>query len=106
VLQRARDAVDHHQRQHELLPLDRLARELHVHIRTLQAAVRTGRLDAHFSVSQCLADLSDWPHAPPPSTSWPSTTAVSAGKRSARLPCHPYRRTTILDCERCGVGSD
>ena len=50
VLQRARDAVDHHQRQQELLPLDRLAKELHVHIRTLQAAVRTGRLNAHFSV--------------------------------------------------------
>jgi DNA-binding transcriptional regulator YiaG len=50
VLQRARDAVDHDQRQHELLPLDQLAKELQVHIRTLQAAVRTGRLDAHFSV--------------------------------------------------------
>jgi DNA-binding transcriptional regulator YiaG len=32
------------------LPLDQLANELHVHVRTLQAAVRTGRLDAHFSV--------------------------------------------------------
>jgi DNA-binding transcriptional regulator YiaG len=32
------------------LPLDQLAKELHVHVRTLQAAVRTGRLDAHFSV--------------------------------------------------------
>ena len=50
VLQRSRDAVVHHQRQHELLPLDQLARELHVHLRTLQAAARTGRLDAHFSV--------------------------------------------------------
>lgn len=50
VLQRAREAVVHHQRQHELLPLDQLARELHVHLRTLQAAARTGRLDAHFSV--------------------------------------------------------
>lgn len=50
VLQRARDAVADHQRQHEQLPLDQLAKELHVHIRTLQAAVRTGRLDAHFSV--------------------------------------------------------
>lgn len=39
-----------HQRQHEQLPLDQLAKELHVHVRTLQAAVRTGRLDAHFSV--------------------------------------------------------
>ena len=28
----------------------RLAKELHVHVRTLQAAVRTGRLAAHFSV--------------------------------------------------------
>ena len=50
VLQRARDAVAHHQRQHGRLPLDQLAKELHVHIRTLRAAVRTGRLAAHFSV--------------------------------------------------------
>jgi DNA-binding transcriptional regulator YiaG len=50
VVQRARDAVAHHQRQHERLPLDQLAKEFHVHIRTLQAAVRTGRLVAHFSV--------------------------------------------------------
>jgi len=50
VLQRAREAVAHHQRQHELLMLDQLAKELHVHIRTLQAAVRTGRLAAYFSV--------------------------------------------------------
>lgn len=50
VLRRAREAVVHHQRQHELLPLDQLARELHVHLRTLQAAARTGRLDAQFSV--------------------------------------------------------
>jgi hypothetical protein len=32
------------------LPLDQLAKELHVHLRTLQAAARTGRLEAHFSV--------------------------------------------------------
>src|SRR5450759_2242745 len=50
VLQCAREAVAHHQRQNERLPLDQLAKELHVHVRTLQAAVRTGRLDAHFSV--------------------------------------------------------
>ena len=50
VLQRAREAIVHHQRQHERLPLDQLVKELHVHVRTLQAAVRTGRLDAHFSV--------------------------------------------------------
>lgn len=50
VLQRARQAVAHHQRQNKRLPLDQLAKELHVHVRTLQAAVRTGRLVAHFSV--------------------------------------------------------
>jgi DNA-binding transcriptional regulator YiaG len=50
ILQRAREAVVHHQRRHELLPLDQLARELHVHLRTLQAAARTGRLEAQFSV--------------------------------------------------------
>jgi len=50
VLQRAREAVAHYQPQNELLPLDQLAKGLHVYRRTLQAAVRTGRLDAHFSV--------------------------------------------------------
>src|SRR5579862_6614569 len=48
-LQQAVSAVAHHQRQHERLPLAQLARELHVHVRTLQAAARTGRLDATFS---------------------------------------------------------
>jgi DNA-binding XRE family transcriptional regulator len=32
------------------LPLEQLAKELHVHLRTLQAAARTGRLEVHFSV--------------------------------------------------------
>lgn len=50
MLLRARAAVEHHAQQMELLPLSQLAKELHVHIRTLQTAVRTGRLDAHFSV--------------------------------------------------------
>ncbi len=50
MLHRVSIAAAHHQRQHELLPLDQLAKELGVHIRTLQAAARTGRLDAHFSV--------------------------------------------------------
>ena len=50
VLRHATAAVAHHHRQHELLPLAQLARELHVHVRTLQAAARTGRLDTVFSV--------------------------------------------------------
>lgn len=43
-------AIAQQKRRHELLPLDHLATELGVHIRTLQAAARTGRLEAHFSV--------------------------------------------------------
>jgi len=50
VRQRAHDVVAHHRRQEALLPLAELARELGVHVRTLQAAVRTGRLQANFSV--------------------------------------------------------
>jgi transcriptional regulator with XRE-family HTH domain len=50
VLKRARDVVVHHRRQEELPPLVELARELGVHVRTLQAAARTGRLQAHLSV--------------------------------------------------------
>jgi DNA-binding transcriptional regulator YiaG len=50
VLQRATVALTQHARNHERLSLDQLAKELGVHIRTLQAAARTGRLEAHFSV--------------------------------------------------------
>ncbi len=50
ILQRARAAVVYHQQQEELLPLEALAKDLGVHVRTLQAAARTGRLEAHFSV--------------------------------------------------------
>jgi DNA-binding transcriptional regulator YiaG len=50
VLRRAEAAVAHRLRQRQELPLAVLARELHVHVRTLQAAARTGRLDARFSV--------------------------------------------------------
>lgn len=49
VLHRARTIVADHARQMELLPLRQLAVELGVHVRTLQAAARTGRLSAQFS---------------------------------------------------------
>ena len=49
ILQRARAAVADHARRTELLPLDQLAAELGVHVRTLQAAARTGRLIVQFS---------------------------------------------------------
>jgi ribosome-binding protein aMBF1 (putative translation factor) len=41
--------VADHARRTELLPLDQLATELGVHVRTLQAAARTGRLTVRFS---------------------------------------------------------
>jgi transcriptional regulator with XRE-family HTH domain len=44
IMQRAAAAVATHKQRQELLPLDQLANELGVHIRTLQAAARTGRL--------------------------------------------------------------
>jgi DNA-binding transcriptional regulator YiaG len=50
VFQRAAAAIAHRKRQRELLPLAQLAKELRVHVRTLQAAERTGRLEAEFSV--------------------------------------------------------
>ena len=50
VWHRATAAVALHQLQAELLPLAQLATELGVHVRTLQAATRTGRLEAQFSV--------------------------------------------------------
>ena len=49
VLPRTRRATIAHARQTQLLPLSALAAELDVHVRTLQVAARTGRLDVHFS---------------------------------------------------------
>ena len=54
MLLRTRAVVEHHAQQTELLPLSQLAKEFHVHVRRLQAAVRTGRLDAHFSVKSVI----------------------------------------------------
>jgi DNA-binding transcriptional regulator YiaG len=44
VMRRAVEAVANYTQKQKLLSLDQLARELGVHIRTLQAAARTGRL--------------------------------------------------------------
>jgi DNA-binding transcriptional regulator YiaG len=50
IVTRVREVLAVHARQRELLPLAELATELGVHVRTLQAAARSGRLDAQFSV--------------------------------------------------------
>jgi hypothetical protein len=49
VVTRTRETLAAQARRHELLPLARLAQELGVHIRTLQAAARTGRLKTQFN---------------------------------------------------------
>ena len=48
VICRARAVTAEYPRRTELLPLAQLAAELGVHVRTLQAAARTGRLDVQF----------------------------------------------------------
>jgi transcriptional regulator with XRE-family HTH domain len=50
VVVQARDALAARARRRQLLPLAILARELEVHVRTLQSAARTGRLETQFSV--------------------------------------------------------
>ena len=50
ILRRATEAVVDFNKRKELISLAQLARELNVHVRTLQAAARTGRLETHFSV--------------------------------------------------------
>jgi DNA-binding transcriptional regulator YiaG len=50
IVAQAREALAAQARQRQLLPLAELAKELGVHVRTLQAAARTGRLETQFSV--------------------------------------------------------
>jgi DNA-binding transcriptional regulator YiaG len=50
LVAQARDALVTRARRRQLLSLADLAKELGVHVRTLQAAARTGRLDTQFSV--------------------------------------------------------
>jgi DNA-binding transcriptional regulator YiaG len=50
VVVQARGALAARARRRQLLPLAILARELGVHVRTLQSAARTGRLETQFSV--------------------------------------------------------
>ena len=97
MLLRAQATAARHARQTEFLPLVQLAGELGVHVRTLQAAVRTGRLAAHFSVQSVFGRprrLATRAAA----EQFMATTADSAGKRNVRLPCQPSRVTITGNC--------
>jgi transcriptional regulator with XRE-family HTH domain len=50
IVGHTRDALAAQAKQHQLLSLAELAKALGVHVRTLQAAARTGRLETQFSV--------------------------------------------------------
>ena len=50
VVTQAREVLARHASQRQFLSLADRARELGVHVRTLQAAARTGRLETQFSV--------------------------------------------------------
>jgi transcriptional regulator with XRE-family HTH domain len=62
---------------HQRLPLHLLASELHVHVRTLRAAARDGRLAATFNPRPCFGKL----------------TATATREAGARFMATWYRRT-------------
>lgn len=62
---------------HQRLPLHLLASELHVHVRTLRAAARDGRLAATFNARPCFGKL----------------TATATREAGARFMATWYRRT-------------
>ena len=101
VLQRARAVVVHHHRQRELLPLEILAKELGVHVRTLRAAARTGRLEAHFSVNRSSAARCARPRAALANGSSPNTIDASAGSRFALRLFQPCPKTTMSTYDSC-----
>jgi hypothetical protein len=72
------------------LPLDQLARELHVHLRTLQAAARTGRLDAHFSVRSAFGRPIRYASRAAGDQFIARTIGASAGRTCALLLCRPF----------------
>ena len=104
MLQRARSAVAHHQRQHELLPLDQPAKELHEHLRTLQAAARTGRLDAHFSVRSAFGRPIRYASRAAGDRFIARHYRCYSGQEVCRLRFPPFLPFTISTYESCGGG--
>ena len=103
VPHRAWTIVADHARQTELLPLRQLAAELGIHVRTLPAAARTGRLTAQFSTQVLDKGSRHW-HARDEPAERPGYGASTSGRwdilshRSSQcivilmpmpLPCEP-----------------
>src|SRR5215471_10327850 len=87
ILSSVREALAVRATQRELLPLARLAADLGVHVRTLQAAARTRAASDTFQRTIGVRP----PHAlclarRRPNSSWRDTTDDSAGRRNVRLP--------------------
>jgi DNA-binding transcriptional regulator YiaG len=82
-------------------PLTELARELGVHVRTLQAAARTGRLQAHFSVRSVFGRPMRRASRGVGQQFLLGTTAVSVDRKYARLPCRRYPTTMTTSFALC-----
>jgi DNA-binding transcriptional regulator YiaG len=104
IVAQAREALAAQARQRQLLPLAELAKELGVHVRTLQAAARTGRLETQFSVRSVFGRPIRRPRAPPVSGSSPGTTAAFVGRRHARRRCRLFLTIMTSGYETCGAG--
>lgn len=97
ILKRAGEAVALHAHRSEPLPLDRLAAELGVHVRTLQAAARTGRLEVQFSSRSVFGRPYVWPRALPEKGSSRFTTAGSQARLCAQRHSHACLPITTDD---------
>ena len=104
VVARARDALASWAKQRELLPLGELAKELGVHIRTLQAAARTGRLETHFCVRSVFGRPMRSPSEPLASSFSSRTIGALAASRCVRFPSQVFPTTTMSTSEICVGG--
>lgn len=102
ILQQAQRAAAEALRKQALLKLPELARELNVHVRTLQAAARGGRLEVNHSLAQSsgvLVGLRRAPRAKHFSSRITKGTADSPPESSSCLV--PCLRTTAIDSVDC-----
>ena len=104
VLHRAPIAVAQHRRLCELLTLEDLAKELSIHIRTLQAAARTGRLEVEFSVRSVLQGARCGALLAPRQKRFLSKhyRCFSGQADLPACPSHWCRATMTSICESCG----
>jgi len=80
IVAQAREALALRASRRQLMPLADLAKEFGVHVRTLQAAARTGRLETQFSVRSVFGRPMGSPHGPPVKSLSLATIAASVDR--------------------------